>query len=380
MKKIRINFTGMSIRSNFDPYHNPILDILKKHYEVEICDDPDFVICGVLYPGGYWSNGVFDKYVMDYPCVRVMIEGENYVPDYNLVDYSISPYPIQYFDRNFYFPCGVEALTTGVSYLPELQKKNRDYPDSFLGTKQYFASFIESHDSEHQERSTFFNQLNSIKRVESAGSYLNNMENGYRVNWLDGSKTEFQRKSKFSICIEPLKHDGWIAERIVDGFYNDTIPIYYGSANISDIFNPRAFINLNDYEDFDSAIKRIQEIDNDDELYMYMIRQPIFNQPDFPERLMKDLEDYLCHIFDQEPEKAFRRARIYSPKKHEEFMARSIQRAEKMDIEGIRYVPDRGKTDKDITKEYIKHTPNRLLMKLIGKGRYEKLKQRLKRK
>lgn len=379
MKKIRINFTGMSIRSTFDPYNNPILDILKKHYEVEICDKPDYVICGVLYPGGYWSNGVFDKYITDYPCVRIMIEGENYVPDYNLVDYSVSPYPINYFDRNFYFPCGVEALTTGVSHLRELQEKSKDYPDDFLKTKPYFASFIESHDSEKQERSTFFNKLNSKKRVESAGSYLNNMENNYRVNWLDGSKNEFQRKSKFSICIEPLKHDGWIAERIVDGFFNDTVPIYYGSSNISEIFNPKSFINLNDYPDFDAAVERVIEIENDDRLYLEMIRQPIFNKPNYPEKLMSDLEKYLCHIFDQPLEKAYRRARIYAPKKHEEFMRRSIERAEEMDIEGKKYVPWSGKTNKDITREYLIHTPNRVMMKMLGSDNYAKLKQRLKR-
>ena len=186
MKKIRINFTGLSIRSTFNPYDNPILDILKKHYEVEICDNPDYVICGVLYPGGYWSNGVFDNYIMEYPCVRIMIEGENYVPDYNLVDYSICPYPINYYDRNFYFPCGVEALTTGLSHLSDLQEKKRDYTDSLLKSKQYFASFIESHDSEHNERSEFFNKLNARKRVASAGSFLNNMDSHYQVNWLDG--------------------------------------------------------------------------------------------------------------------------------------------------------------------------------------------------
>lgn len=367
MKKIRINFTGMSIRSTFDPYKNPILDILKKHYEVEICENPDYVICGVLYPGGYWSNGVFDKYISDYPCVRIMIEGENYVPDYNLVDYSVSPYPISYFDRNFYFPCGVEALTTGVSYLQELQKKSRDYPDDFLKTKSYFASFIESHDSEKNERSTFFNKLNSKKRVDSAGSFLNNMENNFRVNWLDGTKNDFQRKSKFSICIEPLKHDGWIAERIVDGFFNDTVPIYYGSTNISEIFNTKSFINLNDFPDFDAAVDRIIEIENDDRLYLEMIRQPIFNQPNYPEKLMSDLEKYLCHIFDQPLEKAYRRARIYAPKKHEEFMQRSIERAEAMDIEGIKYVPWSGKSEREIARDYFRHIPNRAFRRLVDK-------------
>lgn len=362
MKTIKINFTGLSIRTTFDPNNNPILDILKKHYDVVVCDDPDYVICGMLDPGGYYSNGIYEKFILNYPCIRIMIEGENFVPDYNLVDYSICPYPIHYLDRNFYLPCGIEALTSGVSSLLKVQNKKRDYSSDFLESKQYFASFIESHDSENNIRSTFFHALNARKRVESAGSYLNNMENGLHVNWLDGSKIEFQKKCKFSLCIEPLKHDGWIAERIVEGFDCDTIPIYYGSPNIKEIFNPKAFINISDYPDFDSVIDRILEIDQNDELYMEMLRQPIFNDSNYASKLMDSLEAFLCHIFDQPLNKAWRRSKVYSPKNHEDFLKRSIIRAEKLDIEGIR-----PKSDREIAWKYFRSIPRRIVRKLIGR-------------
>ena len=74
----------------------------------------------------------------------------------------------------------------------------------------------------------------------------------------------------------------------------------------------------------------------------------------------------MCHIFDQTPEEAFRRARIYSPKKHEEFLQRSIERAKNMDIEGIPYRPYSGKTDKDIAINYFKSLPKRVIKKLLG--------------
>ena len=87
-KTIRINFTGLSIREEFNPYDNPITKILKKYYDVEICEDPDYVFCGVLYPGASFMHGVYHEYLLEYPCVRIMIEGENFIPDYNLVDYN----------------------------------------------------------------------------------------------------------------------------------------------------------------------------------------------------------------------------------------------------------------------------------------------------
>ena len=218
MKTIRINFTGLSIREEFNPQDNIIIDILKKHYNVEVCDNPDYVFCGVLYPGASFIHGVYHEYLLEYQCVRIMVEGENFIPDYNLVDYSICQYPINYLDRNFYLPCGIEALTSGRFLLQKLQNKNRNYPDSFLNEKQYFASFVVGHDSRGNIRGDFFKALNERKRVESVGTYLNNMEDGKHVNWEDGSKIDFQRKCRFSLCFESTDEPGFITEKIVEAF------------------------------------------------------------------------------------------------------------------------------------------------------------------
>ena len=368
-KVIRINFTGLSGRNSFDSNDNAILDILKKHYDVKVCEDPDYVICGVIYKHGAFLQGLYDEYVLDYPKVRIMIEGENLVPDYNLVDYSICQYPIKYLDRNCYFPCGVEAFTSGKTQFRELQDKNRDYPDNFLETKEYFASFIASHDSEYNIRGNFFKALNRRKRVESVGSYLNNMPEGQTVDWLDGSKEKFLKKCKFSLCFESTKHEGFITEKIVEAFYCDTIPIYYGSSNIKEIFNPKAFIDISDYPDFDSAIERILEIENDDNLYLEMLRQPIFNNPKYPEEKLAEVERFLCHIFDQPLEDAYRRSRYMASEHFENFMVKSLQR----EIDGKVWKPDN-----EVAKEYFHYLPNHIAMKILGKKRYDKLKQKVK--
>lgn len=325
MKKIKINFTGISTRCKFDPNNNYILDLLRKHYDVEICEEPDYIICGVLYPGASFHHGVYHEYLLKYPCVRIMIEGENLIPDYNLVDYSVCQYPLQFFDRNCYFPGGVEAMTNGHCYLMDIQTKDRNYPEDFLKTKEYFASFIASHESEHNIRGDFFKALNARKRVESVGTYLNNMPNGETVNWSDGSKIAFLKKCKFSLCFESTSDHGFITEKIIEAFTSDTIPVYYGSSNIIEIFNPKSFINISDFESFDAAIDFILEIENNDSKYMEMIRQPIFNNPRYAEEKMAELEQFLCHIFDQPLEKAYRRGRYLLPYEHENFMKRAIE-------------------------------------------------------
>lgn len=325
-KTIKINFTGLSLRDNgFDPNNNPIIDILKKYYNVEVCDNPDYVFCGVLYPGASFMHGVYNKYILDYQCVRIMIEGENYIPDYNLADYTICQYPIQYLDRNCYFPGGIEALTSGNCYLLDLQNKKRNYSESILQEKEYFASFIASHDSRNNTRGDFFKALDNVKRVESVGSYLNNMPDGIKVAWEDGSKIDFQKKCKFSLCFESTDEPGFITEKIVEAFYCDTIPVYFGSSNIKEIFNPKAFIDISDYPDYESAINYILKTDNDDEMYLEILGQPIFNDPEFAKKKMQELEDFLCNIFDQPLEKAYRRSGYLVNEYHEEFMKRAIE-------------------------------------------------------
>ena len=158
----------------------------------------------------------------------------------------------------------------------------------------------------------FFKKLCEYKRVESAGTYLNNMPNGETVRWKNDSKRQLQTKCKFTLCFESTKHEGFVTEKIVDAFYADTIPVYYGSDNVKDIFNPDAFINCSDYESFDAVIEKIKELDNDDEKYLEMLRQPIFKEDNFPQKKLQEFETYIKHIFDQPIDKSYRRSKVYS--------------------------------------------------------------------
>lgn len=144
------------------------------------------------------------------------------------------------------------------------------------------------------------------------------------VDWLDGSKTEFQRKCKFTLCFESTLHYGFVTEKIMDAFYADTIPVYYGSPTVTDIFNKDAFINCTDYPSFDAVIEKIKELDQDDEKYLQMLRQPILVNPDYPRELEDALGKFICSIFDQPLEKAYRRSRVYLPKRCNDYLTRAV--------------------------------------------------------
>lgn len=308
MKTVKIKFAGKW--EGITPEQNTICYWLKKNgYDIQVTEDADYVICDVL--------GKYHYEYCGHPQVRIFECGENVTPDFNLVDYAISRYPIQFGDRNFYYP----GCTMSGRYWHALAEKDRNYSDSFVQEKEFFANMVAGHDSEHNYRSIFFEKLSAYKRVESAGTLLYNMPDGMRVNWLDDSKTNFQRRSKFTICFESTAHEGFITEKITDAFFADTIPIYFGSSTVTDIFNKEAFINVSDYESLDAVVEKIKELDQDDDKYLAMMRQPILVDPDLPRRLDEELEAYILHIFEQPIEKAYRRCRAYYPKWQDEHLA-----------------------------------------------------------
>ena len=302
MKAIKIKYVGFW--DDMDPEKEFLTLLLRKHYQVTFSDDPDYVICS--------GFGFYDY--LDYPQVRIMYSGENYLPDFNFVDYALSVYPIDFLDRHHTIP-GI--LLSAYDTVAALENKQRCFSASILETKPYFANLIAGHEAEKNMRGNLKRLLEEYKRVESAGTFENNMPGGLRVNRSDGSKLALQKKCKFTICSESVAHKGFVTEKIYEAFLADTIPIYYGSDTVSQIFNRNAYIDVRDYENPADLLARVMELDSDEEKYLQMLNQPIFVQDHFLADSMKSLEAFLCHIIDQPMEKAYRRCRLYMPARYE---------------------------------------------------------------
>ena len=307
MKKIKIKFSGFW--DGFEYKDWIVYKILTEKYDIEVCDDADYVFFS-CFSMDEWRHSFFE--CCNFPQIRIVFLGENYTPDFNLFDYAISIYPITFGDRHLYFPC---LTKESVLLLPNV---DRNYKDDVLTNKIYFANFIASHESENSIRGDFFKRLCDYKRVESPGSYLNNMEDSTPIAY--DEKLNFQRKCKFTLCFESTKHEGFVTEKIVDAFLADTIPVYYGSDTAKDIFNPNAFIHVSDYGNFDDVIKKIIELDNDDTAYLTMLRQPIFNDKNIVKNKLDELRAFLYNIFDQHLPNAYRRSRVFFASQHEQYL------------------------------------------------------------
>lgn len=304
-RSIKVKFVGFW--SGFVPEKTRIYLDLSKYYQIVLSEDPDYIICSCFQP--------FYEYCR-YPQVRIMDSGENYIPDFNLVDYAICRYPIQFLDRCFYRPGCIDFRGRFESLL----ERKRESTADVLREKTYFANFIAGHESENGIRGDFFKLLSAYKRVESPGTYLNNMQDGMTVNWKDSSKNDFQRKCKFTLCFESTKHAGFVTEKITDAFFSDTIPVYFGSEEVFTVFNREAFIYCPSRDAFEETVEKIVALDQDDEAYLRMLNQPVINADFDYKKHMDEYEAFLKHIFEQPLEQAYRRSKVYVPHDHEAYI------------------------------------------------------------
>lgn len=310
MEKRKINFTGFW--SDFDKEHNLFSDILREKFEIEISDDPDFLIASPL------GNPL--EY-LKYDCVRILFTGEPLVPDFNVFDYAIGfdylSFPDETVSNRYYrYP----LCYFGYERLKRFAKgMTRDDAEEILKKKKYFCNFLYGHRSAQGERERIFDTVQTYKRVESAGSFMNNMPNGTIVPY-SKQKMAFLEQCKFTIACESISYPGFVTEKLVDPICSYSIPIYYGNRLVSREFNTEAIINLHDYGSIEEGVNRVAEVDQNDELYIKMLMQPKLVSEDYLDDLYNGLKEFLLSVFSQSPEKAFRRMRFYIQKEHENFL------------------------------------------------------------
>ena len=269
-----------------------LLRILRKHYDVRICDDPDYVFFSVM---GETHWGVPDK------CIKICHTGENLVPDFNACDYAVGFEWMDYGDRYIRFPL---YLFYREELLQAMLHKHEIGPDwNLAAEKSGFCSFVVSN-PDNPVRNDAFRRLSDYKRVDSGGRFMNNV--GGPVE----DKLDFERTHKFSLCYENGSHPGYTTEKLVEAFAARTIPVYWGDPEVGKVFNTGSFIQVKDESSFADALRRIEELDRDDELYLRMLREPAM-RPDAPslEEEYARLEKWLVSIFEQPLETARRRNR-----------------------------------------------------------------------
>lgn len=142
-----------------------------------------------------------------------------------------------------------------------------------------FCIFIVSN-PKCEMRNNLFKIINKYKKIDSMGSYCNNI--GYQIQYPYWSQEYFNiiGQYKFIICCENTKMETYSTEKIVNPYLSGTIPIYWGSENIKNIFNIETMLFLEDETEksITKLLKNVIDIDNDEQKYLEFINRPIFNQ------------------------------------------------------------------------------------------------------
>lgn len=296
MEKKRVKFDGLQDRKTerLSQEAEIILSLLRKHYEIELSDEPDYIFYNVNGSEYYRYDGV-----------RIFCTIEAICPDFNLCDYGIGFEYLDYGDRYFRFP--------NYAFYPDITAEMADKHKNIVPelADREFCSFVYSNGAADPMRRQLFEALSEYRQVDSGGCYLNNQKDGKGV----ADKSAFERKHKFSIACENASHPGYHTEKLTEAFAAGTVPIYWGDPLVTKVFNPKAFINVKDYPTVETLREKIQELDQDKEAYLRMLREPALCSADaetgeqYARKRLEELERYLLHIFEQPMETAYRRNR-----------------------------------------------------------------------
>lgn len=298
-KKIKIGFDGFW--TGFDPEHNYFTDMLRKYYDVEISKKPDYLFYSVFS----------DNYINYDDAVRIFFTGEYQIPDFNLCDYGIGFDYLDFGDRYLRMPLYVIYAE---DFLNRAQKRGGmiDAPQ----IREQFCSFVYSNNRADKIRADFYNKLSEYKKIASGGRYMNNV--GGPVT----DKMAFESNCKFSIAFENCSYPGYTTEKLLGAFAAGTVPIYWGDPRILEVFNEKAFISVNAFENIYDVIDEIKRIDADDEAYCEMLSQPVFKDENHVDSMRSNLETFVVSVIEQDKRSAFRRNRSMRGYNYELFFKR----------------------------------------------------------
>lgn len=250
MQTIKVWFTDFW--PLFKQKDNFLIDILKERYNVVLdSHNPDFLF--------YSLFGIENK---KYNCVKIFFTGENERPDFTECDYALS---FDYSDnpRNYRFP-----LYSIYDDVNKLTKPKPDFEEIFT-QKTKFCNFIYSNPA-NPVRNNFFKKLSKYKKVDSYGKLYRNAE------FYSDNKLDILNDYKFTIAFENDSYPGYTTEKIFEPMLKYSMPIYWGNPLIGKEFNAKSFINYFDFDDEDSVIDFIIQVDNDIDKYYEIYKQPYF--------------------------------------------------------------------------------------------------------
>jgi len=176
--------------------------------------------------------------------------------------------------RQFYLP--LTAMYYGFSIYETLQSP-RNFTFQQVKDRQHCCSIISNCNGEF--RNEFLFKLMDVICVDNYGKLYQNANDDFIQStcWYDPNLSKTIKQYKFMICMENVQKEGYHSEKILHGFLNYVVPIYWGDPNIVKVFNPNSFINVNELG-IKLAIQKIVQLCQNDNEYLTMLNEPIIHE------------------------------------------------------------------------------------------------------
>lgn len=260
-----INFSdfwpGFNSRNNF------LLDVLiNKKVQFTITDsieDAEIVFFSLFGRNHLKAKGL-----------KIFYSGESVILPKFMFDYCISMEPCSL--DNFY-------------YLPHWAVW--DNPNKIFTPKISFETFKKKKDCciiignpNAQDRIDFYNKLSRYIKVDSGGSFMNNVGKVFLLP----QKHEFISEYKFIICFENIQQKGYCTEKLFEAMHCNVIPIYFGDPDVGNYFNEESFINILSSNDFEAIALKVSELLKDERKLEELWNKPWVNESKYQELLSGD--------------------------------------------------------------------------------------------
>ncbi|GAA8817005.1 glycosyltransferase family 10 [Helicobacter pylori] len=270
---------------------NILYSILKQRYKIILHSNPDKP-ADIVFGNPLGSA----RKILSYQnAKRVFYTGENEAPNFNLFDYAIGFDELDFNNRYLRMPLYYAYLHYKALLVNDTTSPYKLQPDSLYALKKPSHCFKENHpnlcavvngktdpfkrgfvsfvasNANAPKRNAFYDALNSIEPVTGGGSVKNTL--GYKVE----NKSEFLSQYKFNLCFENSQGYGYVTEKIIDAYFSHTIPIYWGSPSVAKDFNPKSFVNVHDFKNFDEAIDYIKYLHAHQNAYLEMLYENPLN-------------------------------------------------------------------------------------------------------
>ena len=223
----------------------------------------------------YWAK---NKHKVIYFCIEWIglvehIKKEEYL-DYLYFHNTLDPMDSWILkEKSFHIPalCNYIKMTTCKDKI--LREDTNIDRDRFLGY---------CHNNNVKERETMFNLLcNKSKHKCYSLSGCDGMrgKNKKCIKIKVGGNHKSQilldeyKKYRFIMAMENKNIKGYITEKIINAFRAGAIPIYWGTDYIKNIFNPKAFIYVNDFNSLEECADYIVALDNDKNRRQQMLNE-----------------------------------------------------------------------------------------------------------